>query len=171
VTKEIDLPDILIKFLSQNTLPYDFEYYFELNNSFQGGVFDKVRQLIMDYRTPIKSKLFQILSHDFPFLEFLSILNGYPIEEKQPSSTLIIILFLTFLDLQYAHIDYVSISLDKNTHLLRLLNLSVKYKSLTKITNNFTIDAIHFNFGTIQSLDVYQSFVRRKNFHDYFSLL
>jgi hypothetical protein len=153
------------------SLPYDFEYYLNLNNSFQGGIFDKVRQLTIDPSIPIKSKLFQVLSHDFPVLEFLSIPNFYPIEEKQPSSTLITFRFLASLDLEYAHIDYVELFLlAKNTHLPRLLNLSVEYKSLTKITSNFTSDAIHFNFGTVESLDVYQSFVRPINFH-YFPLL
>ncbi|CAF3033483.1 unnamed protein product [Rotaria sp. Silwood2] len=154
------------------SLPYDFEYYFDLENSFQGGMFDKVRRLTMADRIPIKYKLFQLISHDFRYLEFLSIPNDYPMKDKQRSSTLIKFLFLTFLDLKGAHMDYAELFLvRKNTNLPRLSNLSVEYKSLTKITNNFTSDAIHFNFGTVKSLDVHQSFVHPENFHHYFPLL
>jgi hypothetical protein len=154
------------------SLPYDFEYYFDLNNCFQGGMFHKVRQLEMDDRISIEYRLFQQIPHDFPFLEFLSIPNSYPMEDKQHSSTLITFPFLTFLDLQYAHVDYVELFLlRKNTHLPRLLNLSVEYKSLKRITNNFTKDAMDFNFETLKSVDVCQSLVRPENFHHYFPLL
>jgi hypothetical protein len=88
-------------------------------------------------------------------------------EDKQYSSTLI-----TFLDLKVAHIDYAEIFLlRKTTHIPRLLNLSMEYKSLKKITNNFTSDAIHFNFETVKSLDVCQSLVSLENFRRYFPLL
>jgi hypothetical protein len=47
----------------------------------------------------------------------------------------------------------------------------MEYKSLTMITNNFTNNPTHFNFGEIKSLDVCESFIRPENFHEYFSLL
>ena len=139
---------------------------------FQGSMFHKVRQLEMDNRIPFEYGLFQQVSHDFPFLEFLSITNTDLMQHKQHSSTLITFPFLTFLDLKYAHVDYVELFLlRKNAHLPRLLNLSVKYESLSRITNNFTNDAMHFNFGTLKNIDVCQPFVRPENFHRYFPLL
>jgi hypothetical protein len=79
---------------------------------------------------------------------------------------------ITFIDLKYAHVDYVELFLlKKNMHLPRLLNLAMEFKSLIMITNNFTNDATHFNFGTLKSLDLCQSFVRPDNFHQYFPLL
>jgi hypothetical protein len=153
------------------SLPYDFEY-FDLNNSFQGGTFDKVRQLTIHDRIPIKYKFFQLISHDFPFLNSLSISNNQPMKDKQYSSTLITFHFLTFLDLRVAHIDYAELFLlRKTTHIPRLLNLSMEYKSLQKLTNNFTSDPIHFNFETVKSLDVCQSLVSLENFRRYFPLL
>ncbi len=93
-------------------------------------------------------------------------------EDKQHSSTLITFPYLTFIDLKCAHVDYAELFLvKKNMHLPRLLNLSIEYKSLITITNNFTTDAACFNFGTLESLDLCQSFVRPENFHEYFPLL
>ncbi len=154
------------------SLPYDFKCYFDLDNSYQGGMFHKVRQLEMSDRVSFEYKLFEIISHDFPFLEFLTIRNTDQMQEKQHSSTLITFPYLTFLDLRSAHVDYVELFLlRKNTYLPRLLKFSMKYESLTIITNNFTNDATHFNFGTVKSLDVNQSFVHPDNFHQYFPLL
>ncbi|CAF1182254.1 unnamed protein product [Rotaria sordida] len=108
----------------------------------------------------------------FPFLEFLYISNDYPQKDNQYSSTLITFPYLKFLHLKWAHIDYAKLFLlKKNIHLSRLSNLSIEYKSLITITNNFTNDAMQFNFDKLKSLDVCQSFVRPKNFHQYFPLL
>ncbi|CAF3052962.1 unnamed protein product [Rotaria sp. Silwood2] len=154
------------------SLPYNFEYYVDLDNSFQGGMFDKVRQLTMSDRNSFEHKLFKLISQDFPFLEFLYISNVDPQKDKQDSSTLITFPYLTFLDLQYAYIDYAELFLlEKNMHLPRLINLRTTYKSLATITNNFTNDATHFNFGKLISLDVCEPFVRPNNFHQYFPLL
>jgi len=154
------------------SLPYDFEYFVNLDNSFQGGMFHKVRELTICNRGPFDHKLFQIISHDFPFLNFLYISNRHPIKDKQHSSTLIKFPYLTFLDLQYTHVDYLELFLlKKNTYLPCLLNLSMEYYSLTMITNNFTNDSTQFNFAKLESLNVCQSFVRPENFHEYFPLL
>ena len=49
------------------SLPYDFQWYEELENSFQGGMFDKVRQLNMADKVPFEYKLFLTI---FLFLNF-----------------------------------------------------------------------------------------------------
>jgi hypothetical protein len=154
------------------SLPYQFDYFVDLDNSFQGGMFEKVRYLTVNDIIPFEHKLFELISQDFPFLQFLSISNGNPQKDKQHSSTSISFPHLTFLDLKCAYIDYVELFLlAKNVHLPCLLNLCIKYKSLTTITNNFTNDAMHFNFGTLKSLDVCEPFVHRENFDQYFPLL
>jgi len=154
------------------SLPYDFEYFVDLNNSFQGGMFRKVQQLKMSDTIPFKHKLFERISQNFPFLKFLHVFNDNPRKDKQRSSTLITFPYLTFLDLKWAHVDYAELFLlEKNMHLPRLVNLSIKYKSLTTITKNFTKDAGIFNFGKLKSVDVCQRFVPPENFHQYFPLL
>ncbi|CAF1037544.1 unnamed protein product [Adineta steineri] len=154
------------------TLPYDFEYFTDLNNSFQGGMFEKVRRLKMWDTNPFEYKLFKIISQDFPFLEFLYIANDCSQEENQHSSTTITFPNLTLLDLKYAHVDYAKLFLFKqNMSLPRLINLTIKYKSLVTITDNFTKSATLFNFDKLKSLDVCEQFVGSKTFHDYFPLL
>ncbi|CAF2684152.1 unnamed protein product [Rotaria sp. Silwood2] len=154
------------------SVPYEFDYFFYLYNSFQGGIFHKVRYLTMDDTIPFEHKLFNVISEDFPYLELLHICNHYSPNTKEHSFALITFLYLTLLDLQDAHDDYAELFLlTKNAYLPRLLNLSMQYKSLTKITNNFTNNAMDFNCSKLKSLGIYQPFVRPKNFHQYFPLL
>jgi hypothetical protein len=80
--------------------------------------------------------------------------------------------YLTYLDIECTHFDYIELFLLKqNMHLPRLLKLKMEYKSLTIITNNFTNDETHFNFGTIKYLDFNQLVVYPEFFLRYFPLL
>ncbi|CAF2044004.1 unnamed protein product [Rotaria magnacalcarata] len=154
------------------SVPYDFEDLVQLNNSYQGGKFQKVRQLTIHDKIPFEHKLFKLISEDFPYLRFLYLSNRHPQQDKQHSSILITFPYLTCLNLQYAHVDYVELFLLKNNaHLPRLLNLRIEYESLTKITNNFTNNVTYFSFDRLRSLDVCQAFVRPENFHQFFPLL
>ena len=60
-----------------HSVPYDFEDFVQLNNSYQGGKFQKVRQLTMHDKIPFEHKLFKLISEDFPFLQFLCISSGH----------------------------------------------------------------------------------------------
>ncbi|CAF1262621.1 unnamed protein product, partial [Rotaria sordida] len=155
------------------SLPYQFDAFYRLNNSFQGGMFDKVQGLIMnDEIYPFEHHFFQLISQDFPFLKELYIVNCQPQKDKQHSSTLIRFPHLWLLDLNKAHMDYVEEFLfDKNIHLPRLLNLSIKYESLAIVTNNFTNDAARITCGKLKCLEISEPFIRPENFHHYFPLL
>ena len=154
------------------SLPYDFEYFFKVKNSYQGGRCEKVRQLKMKDTVPFKHELFQGISQDFPFLKYLYITNGHGMKNKSYVTTSITFHFLTFLHLDWAHDDYVLLFLlKKYAHLPRLSYLSIGRKSLKKITKNFTIDSMYFNFSKLITLDVGESFVRPKNFDVYFPVL
>jgi hypothetical protein len=98
------------------SLPFDFEHFIHLGNTFQGGMFHKVRYLKMDDNRPFEYNLFQIISQDFPFLQFLYIDNSRPRKNKKNSSTLITFPYLIFLDLQDAHIDYAELFLLKKIY-------------------------------------------------------
>jgi hypothetical protein len=153
------------------SVPYDFEYFYDLDNFFQGGIFHKVRQLTMKDGIRFGHKLFQRVSQDFPFLKYLSIINPHGMKNKQYPSTVLTFPYLTYLDLEYAHIDYAKLFLLKrNVHLSCLFNLCIEYESMKKITKNFTKDAINFNFANLKSLDVRRLTCPRK-FHRYFPLL
>jgi hypothetical protein len=154
------------------SLPYQFEYLLEINNSFPGGMFHTVRLLVISDIFPFEYKFFQLISHDIPFIEILHICNDQPQKDKQNSSTeLITFPHLKRLNLKLAHVDYAEqFLLKKITCLPDLFKLYIKYESLIMITNNFTNDRTYFNFSGVKDLDLDQSFPSEK-FHEYFPML
>ena len=154
------------------SLPFDFDHFLELNTSFQGGIFPKVRYLKMFDSYPFEYKLIKLISKQFPFLQILCLCNKHPQQDKKDSATLITFPYLKYLDLKDAHDDYAELFLlEKTTHLPRLSGLAIQYESLTNITKNFTADVKQFNFGTLKSLDLCEAFVRPESFHRYFPSL
>ncbi|CAF3948088.1 unnamed protein product [Rotaria sordida] len=153
------------------SLPYQFQYFLRLNNSFQGDMFDTVQCLTMTDGRPFEHNLFKLISQCFPLLKELNVVNHQPQKTKQHSSILIIFPHLILLNLIKAHVDYAEQLLcDKNTHLPALLDLCIKYKSLVMITNNFTNDTICRNCAKIKKLHA-NSLLWPENFHKYFPLL
>ncbi|CAF1041555.1 unnamed protein product [Rotaria sp. Silwood1] len=153
------------------SLPYKFEYFLHLNNSFQGDMFDTVQYLTMIDGRPFEHNLFKLISQCFPLLKELCVVNYQPQKNKQHSSILIIFPRLILLKLFEAHVDYAEQLLcDKNIHLPALLDLCINYKSLAMITNNFTNNPIRLNCAKIKKLHI-DPFLRPKNFHKYFPLL
>ena len=153
------------------SLPYQFEYFLDLNNSFQGNIFDTVQCLTMLDARPFEHDLFQLVSQCFPRLKELHVVNYQPPKTKQYSSKLIIFPHLILLNLIEAHVDYAEhLLFDKNTHLPALSDLCVKYESLAIITNNFTEHTICRNGAKIKKLHA-NPFTPSKNFAHYFPLL
>lgn len=87
------------------SLPYDFHYFLDLNNSFSGGQFQKVRFLTMRDQNPFEDALFWLISRDMPHLEQLQISNECPQTNKPCSSAMLTFPHLERLDLKYAHAD------------------------------------------------------------------
>jgi hypothetical protein len=154
------------------SLPYQFEYLLEINNSFPGGMFHTVRYLEIIDILPFEHKFFQLISHNIPFIEILRICNDQPQKDKQNSSAEPITFpHLKLLDLKLAHLDYAEqFLLKKITYLPSLLNLNITHQSLIMITNNFTNDRTYFNFSRVKDLVLDQSFASDE-FHQYFSML
>ncbi len=114
------------------SLPYEFEYFIDLNLDFPGGMFYKVRYLVMIDKRPFEHEFFEFISHEFPFLKHLYVFNDEPQQNKQSSSTPITFPHLTLLNLQMAHTDYAEqFLLEKNAYLPRLAKVFIKYKSLS----------------------------------------
>ncbi|CAF4633007.1 unnamed protein product [Rotaria sp. Silwood2] len=155
------------------SLPYQFDNFHYLNNSFQGGRFEKVKCIKMTDIRPFEHEFFKIISQSFPFLQHLSVKNDEQQKNKQHlSNTLIIFPHLRSLHLILAHIDYVEdFLMKKTTHLPCLLYLKIKYEQLLIITNNFTNNSIEFNFSQLKVLSIVEPFVRPENFHSYFPQL
>ncbi len=153
------------------SLPYQFQYFLHLNNSFQGHMFDTVRCLTMTDGRPFEHNLFILISQCFPLLKELCVINYQRQKNKEHSSILIRFPHLVLLNVVEIHADYAEqLLFDKNTHLPSLLDLCIKYKSLAKITNNFTSNPIRRNCAKIKKLHV-DKFLRPKNFREYFPLL
>jgi hypothetical protein len=154
------------------SLPYPFEYFLHLNNSFQRGMFVKVRCLTMTDTYPFEYQFFQIISHDFPFLKELNLYNPEPQKEKQHHSTLIHFPHLHLLNLVEAHADYAEqFLINTNTHSPCLLHLCIKYQSLAMITHNFSNDATRLYCAKLKRLHIDKPFVRPEVFDEYFPLL
>ncbi|CAF0937632.1 unnamed protein product [Rotaria sordida] len=155
------------------SLPYQFHMFHNVTNSFKGGIFNKVRSvIIIDDIRPFEHEFFQIISQSFPFLETLSIQNDEPQKYKTNSFTFITFPHLAVLNLELAHIDYVEQFLfERKTRLPCLLHLTIQYESLVMITNNFTNDPTRLNFTQLKNLVTDKSFIRPENFHSYFPQL
>jgi hypothetical protein len=155
------------------SLPYQFEDFLYLNNSFKGGMCNRVVCLKMvDVRYPFEHKFFELISQDFPVLKELYICNRKSQKDKQHSSKRIIFPYLLLLDLTKAHVDYIEqFLIETNTHLPRLLDLHINYESLALVTNNFTNDATRLTCAKLTCLVIDDPFVRPKYFDQYFPLL
>lgn len=154
------------------SLPYAFDCFVNLTNSFQGGMFDKVRYLRMNDGYPFEFDFFRLISQSFPALKFLHFSNSCSQKGKQHLSTSITFPHLTYLNLTESHVDYAEqFLLAKNAYVPGLMHLCIRYRSLVAITNNFTNDVTQFNFTTVKYIDGCESFVRPKRFSQYFPLV
>ncbi|CAF2521459.1 unnamed protein product [Rotaria sp. Silwood2] len=152
------------------SLPYHFNDFLFMTSRFQGGMFNKVRCLVMDYARPFENELFKIISQDFPFLESLPVVNRASQKNKEHSSTFITFSHLLRLDLAVVHTDYaVKFLFGKNTSLPRLMHLDIKFETLVTVTEGFTNDAARRTYTQIESLVIWEPFVCPENFFSYFS--
>ena len=124
------------------SIPYHFDNFIYMTSRFQGGMFNKVRLLVMLDIRPFENELFKIISQDFPSLQRLSIYNLKAQQNKHNSHIFITFPHLCRLDLAHAHIDYgVQFLFDINASLPRLTYLFIQYETLATITEGFTNDA------------------------------
>lgn len=154
------------------SLPHDFEYFYHLDNTFRRlGSFHKVCHLTMSDAIPFEHEFFRAVSRDFPFLKYLILRNPLAMKETTSPLTLITFPSLTYLDLLFAHGDYVKQFLLKTSaYLPCLFSLRIEYKPIKEITNNFTMDVMNFNFDYLKSLRMCGIYCP-KDFHGYFPSL
>ena len=154
------------------TLPFAFDRFTNLGNSYQRGQFHQVRLLKMCDRSPFEYNTFKCISEDFPLLQSLFIFNEFPQQHKQDSSTIITFPYLRHLNVYSAHDEYaVQFLLKKRTSLPCLFDLCLRYESLATMTDYFTADSEQYNFSQLKSLDVGQPFVYSENVYQYFLFL
>ncbi|CAF4195575.1 unnamed protein product [Rotaria sp. Silwood2] len=121
--------------------PSFMPYYGNITNNFPGGLFT--------YKS-------------FPFIEQLSLINHKPQNRKQSSESnnnsqnlsVIEYSFLSELDIINVHDDYIEQFLfDTKTYFQNNL-LHINYKSLQRVTHNFTRDATLINCAKVNELQL-----------------
>lgn len=154
------------------SLPHDFEYFYHLDNTFRRrGSFPKVRHLTTNDAIPFAHEFFRGVSRDFPFLKYFIVRNSLAMKETTSPLTLITFPSLTYLDLLFAHGDYVKQFLLKTrAYLPCLFSLRIEYKPIKEITDNFTKDVMNFNFDHLKSLRMGGIYCP-EDFHGYFPSL
>ncbi|CAF1258368.1 unnamed protein product [Adineta ricciae] len=162
------------------SLPFMFENFEFLGNSFPSIVFDRVTSLSVSDEVPFEHEFFVRLARHFPSLKELSVINRESQSnvsdqlnsQETQSFPPIEYPYLTSLSLVYANIDYVDQLLNQEKIVLPCLTkLEVNYDYLTSVTNNFTRDATRLNCAKVKELITEKSLVHSANFYVYFPLL
>jgi hypothetical protein len=152
--------------------PNQMKYYYNLANSFPGGLFNSVRHVFLFDERPFEYEFFLRIAEACPFLKTLVLENELPQNNEQfKTSNLPIIKYphLILLNLLEAHTDYIEQFLDNTkTSLSDTIHLVVDYKSLQTVTYNFTRNTTRINCSKINKLNVYDKLVTLNDLNNYF---
>jgi hypothetical protein len=153
--------------------PYTLTYYEYITNNFPGGLFKCVREVSLFDESPFEHEFFVRISHAFPLLKNLSVINQTPQKQKLNNNnehlSIIEYLHLTKLCLIGTHDDYVDQFLvDTKTCLPKNIMLSIDYDSLKRVTNNFTRDATRVNCCKINYVYIYDELQIPERLTNYF---
>ncbi|CAF3798504.1 unnamed protein product [Rotaria sordida] len=141
--------------------PSRMQYYSGITNNFPGGLYTYVRVVLLLDEHPFEHEFFLRIQKSFPFMEQLSLINHKSQNRKQSSElnndnrnlSVIQYSFLNALDIVEVHDDYIEQFLfDTKTHLQNNVLLCINYKSLKRVTHNFTRDATRINCTKINEL-------------------
>ncbi|CAF2959730.1 unnamed protein product [Rotaria sp. Silwood2] len=138
-------------------------YYGDITNNFPGGFFKYVRVVSLCDEHPFEHEFFLRVAQSFPFVEKLSLINDKSQDRKQSyesnndnqNLSIIEYSFLRELNLLSVHDDYIEDFLfNSKTYLPNNVTLYIKYKSLERVTHNFTRDATRINCAKINELQL-----------------
>ncbi|CAF4653430.1 unnamed protein product, partial [Rotaria sp. Silwood2] len=138
--------------------------------------------LLVDDETPFEHEFFMRIACSFPLLKILSIYNRLPqltisnkliSNDNQLCSTIIKYPYLTSLDLQFAHEDYIEQFLnDQKTYLRHLTKLKVTDYGLISVTRNFTNERTRLNCMNVKQLNISPKIsIHSEDFYAYFPSL
>ncbi|CAF3824208.1 unnamed protein product [Rotaria sordida] len=147
------------------SLPYTILFYNNITNNFPGGLFKSVRQISLCDEHPFEHEFFIQIAEAFPYLKKLRLTNTQSQQHKHSQSSkdakkkeypIIKYSHLTELDLFLVHNDYIEQFLDlTKTNLSKNFKLSVEYKSLRLVTDNFTRETTRMNCSKINNIQFY----------------
>ncbi len=157
--------------------PYKTDEYKYITNNFPGGLFKCVRVVSLYDERPFEHEFFLRIAQSFPLMTRLKIINKKSQNEKRfkrnTNEDLLVNEYphLIQLDLSKAHKNYLEQFLDDTkTYLPNRVHLGADYRSLKKVTRNFTRNTTRMNCSKI--IYLYISNITRfpKHFKDYFLL-
>ncbi|CAM2725413.1 unnamed protein product [Rotaria socialis] len=151
--------------------PYTLNYYHNITNNFPGGLFKRVGEISLYDEHPFEYEFFIEIAQAFPCLRKLSLSNrkGQKLKNNNMNYPLIKYPHLNDLELIDIHKDYVELFLDNTKTLLSdNLCLSVEYRPLRKVTNNFKKDTMRFNCAKVIQLMIPAKFKISQRFKAYF---
>ncbi|CAM4821197.1 unnamed protein product [Rotaria magnacalcarata] len=164
------------------SLPFTMERMDTLSNKFPGGLFMTVRHLVAQHLfRPFEHDFFVRISHSFPLLNKLTLMNTNEQEEKltyqknehEQTSSIIEFSHLMILNFTISALDYAEQFLsDAITRLPCLNTLCIKYIDLVCVTQNFRNNAARANCSKLQHI-IFDSppTTYPENFYHYFPLL
>jgi len=157
--------------------PNTMSHLRRLTNNFPGELFQYIREVLLEDQYPFEHEFFIRISQSFPLLKILSIENCSPQNRKQLQQSnennqyLPVIQYphLTHLYFLSVHSDYIEQFLfDTKTHLSNYIQLYINYRSLQKVTNNFTRNETKINCAKVRHLINTDTSNIPEDFHEYF---
>lgn len=153
--------------------PYVLKYYDDITNKFPDGLFKCVREVSLLDQRPFEYEFFIRIAKAFPLLEKLSVSNKTPQQQKLINNNkhLSIIEYPHLIELNfiYAHDDYIEqFLINTKTFLPNNIHFWCDYKSLKRVTHDFTRSTMRVNCVKIQRLHFYDRFQITKSLTNYF---
>jgi hypothetical protein len=149
--------------------PFLMKYYDDITNQFPGGLYPYVRIISLYDEKPFEHEFFIQIHKSFPYIEKLTLINRHAQNHKQAyqlinykqNSSIVKYSYLTNLDIQKGHDDYLEEFLcDTNIFLCNYIQLTVNWKSLVRVTHAFTRDDMRNNAAKIHKI----YFVEREDY-------
>ena len=133
--------------------PYTLTYYNNITNNFPGGIFKCVRAVSLNDERLFGHEFFLQIAQSFPLMKTLTLCNRKPQKTDNEQWPIIEYPNLTDIDIVQVHDDYVEqFLLDTKMCLPNKVSLKIDYKSLERVTHNFTRDGTRNNCSKINSL-------------------
>ncbi|CAF1483931.1 unnamed protein product [Rotaria sordida] len=156
--------------------PYLIPTYQNISNNFPGGLFRYVSAVSLFDEHPFEYEFFIQIAQSFPFLKNLTITNQKGQNNKQYRKSnnnnedlLIRYPYLKYLDFKQTHNDYIEqFLLDTKTCLPYDIVLFTDFKSLQRVTHNFTRNATRVNCSKMRYICLDRISRFPKHFKNYF---
>ncbi|CAF3540478.1 unnamed protein product [Rotaria socialis] len=141
--------------------PSEMPYYQKITNNFPDGLYRYVRFISLYDEYPFEHEFFIKISQSIPFMERLSLINhqsqihkqSYKLINHNFNSTIAKYNYLITLDIEEIHDDYIEEFLfNTKTYFHNNIVISINYKSLERVTRNFTRDVTRINCAKINEI-------------------